>query len=274
MIFFPVVAILGMTGVLLDQEPPPAPQGDRLALEEQVLRQLANPLSAMASIATILDFDYHIGPGEDGHRTTMFVQPTIPIHLGESWNVVSRTNLPIVYQEEISPGSGTQTGIGDLTEVAYLAKVQPGPRGWVWGGGPIVQIPIGSEDLLTNHKFSLGPSMAFVKQEGDFTYGVIASQLWSIGGSDQRPDVNVGLLDPFVTYRSEGLWNLTLHVPATYNFHAQQWTVPVSLTVEKLVSFQAMPVTITFGVRYWAEGPDSGPHDLAFRFGLTLVLPK
>ena len=256
-----------MAGVLLDQEPPPAPQ-------EEVLRQLANPLSAMASVATFLDFDYHIGPGEDGHRTSMLVQPTIPLRLGETWNLVSRTILPIVYQEEISPGSGTQTGIGDLSEVVYVAKVEPGPRGWVWGGGPIVQVPIGSEDLLTNGKFSLGPSMAFVKQEGDLTYGMIASQLWSIGGSDQRPDVNVGLLDPFVTYRSEGLWNLTLHVPATYNFHAQQWTVPVSLTVEKLVSFQSMPVTITFGVRYWAEGPDSAPHDLAFRFGLTLVLPK
>jgi hypothetical protein len=228
----------------------------------------------MASIATTLDFDYHIGPGEDGHRTTVSFQPTVPLHLGEFWNVVSRSNIPVIYQEEIKPGAGSQYGFGDLTEALYLAKVQPGPRGWVWGAGPIIQIPIGTEDLLTNEKFSLGPSAAFVKQQDDFTYGLIASQLWSIGGSSQRPGVNVGLYSPFVTYRSENLWNLTLQVPVTYDFNGHQWTVPVLLEADKLVSFRQIPITISFGVRYWAEGPTSSPHDLSFRFGLTLAFPR
>lgn len=268
----PIIALLGLA--LLAQEPQAKTPEEIQQEEEQLLKQLANPLSAMASVATLLDFDYHIGPGEDGHRTTLSFQPTVPLSLGEQWSIVSRSVLPVVYQEEITPGAGSQAGIGDLTEAVYAAKMEPGPRGWVWGAGPIVQIPIGSEDLLTNKKWSLGPSIAFVKQQDDLTYGLIASQLWSIGGSGQRPDVNVGLYSPFLTYQSTGLWNLELQVPFTYDFNAHQWTVPVLLTIEKLVSFQKVPVTISFGVRYWAEGPQSSPHDLAFRFGLTLAFPN
>jgi hypothetical protein len=268
----PIVAILALS--LLAQEPPAKPPEEVQHNEEQLLKQLANPLSAMASVATVLNFDYHIGPGEDGHRTTLSFQPTIPLHLGEQWNIVSRTVLPIVYQEDVTPGAGSQLGIGDLTEAVYAAKVEPGPRGWVWGAGPIVQVPIGSEDLLTNKKWSLGPSAAAVKQLDDFTFGIIASQIWSIGGSGQRPDVNMGLYSPFITYQSEGLWNLELQVPFTYDFNAHQWTVPVQLRIEKLVSFKKVPVTISFGVRYWADGPQSSPHDLAFFFGLTLAFPN
>jgi hypothetical protein len=135
-------------------------------------------------------------------------------------------------------------------------------------------MPTGSNDLLTSGKWSVGPSLAVVKQQDDFTFGVIASQLWSVAGSSQRSDISAGTLEPFVTYRAEGLWNLSLHVPCSYDFHAHQWAIPAILTVEKLVSYQKNPVTISFGLRYWADSPDSGPHDLGFEFGLTLVFPN
>jgi hypothetical protein len=257
----------------VQQTAPPTPEEVQRS-EEELLQKLANPLAALASFTTDLEFDYHIGPGEAGHRATLFLQPQIPVHLGDTWNVISRSVFPVVYQENVSPGSGTQLGVGDLTEALYLATVQPGRLGWVWGFGPIVQIPIGSEKLLTYDKFSLGPSMGFVKQEDLFTYGLVAAQFWSIGGSEQRADVNVLSFQPFLTIRSHNLWNLTLQVPSSYDWNARAWTVPVALTVEKLVSFQEVPVTINFGIRYWAEAPQSAPHDFAFQFGLTLIFPK
>ena len=265
---------LWAAGVPAVQDPPPPAPQERPLSEEQVLQRLANPLAALASFSLTADFDYHIGPLEEGHRTTMSVQPQVPLSLGEEWNIVSRTILPVIYQEETFPGAGNQFGVGDLTEAVYLVAAQPSRRGWIGGVGPIFRLPVGSDDLLSSKKWALGPSLALIRQQDDFTFGVIASQLWSFAGSDRRPDISVLTFDPFATWRMVGLWNLTLHLPSSYDFRADQWTIPAALTVEKLVSFQKAPVTISFGIRWWADGPDSGPHDLGFRFGLTLVFPK
>jgi hypothetical protein len=266
-----VLAVGGAWGV---QEAAPPAQEEQKAKEEALLQKLANPLAALASFAIIGDFDYHVGPLEEGHRSTWNLKPTIPLHLGDEWNVISRTNLPVIYQEDIAPGSGAQAGVGDLVEALYLAAVQPGRRGWIWGAGPLIRMPTGSDPLLTAGKWAVGPSVAAVKQQDDFTFGLIAGQLWSVAGSDQRSDISVCTLEPFVTYRAEGLWNLSLHMPCSYDFHARQWTIPATLTVEKLVSYQRYPVTISFGLRYWADAPDNAPHDLAFQFGLTVVFPN
>ena len=162
------------------------------------------------------------------------------------------------------------------SERRYGTVAAPGndPRVLTVGAMNTEGTPDRSDDLMTAGKWALGPSVAAVQLKGDFTYGLIASQLWSFAGSDKRSDLEVGTLEPFVTYRTENLWNLSLRVPSSYDFISHQWLIPVSLTVEKLVSFQAYPVTISFGLRYWADGPDNGPHDLAFRFGLTFVFPN
>jgi len=274
MIIAAVFLMLGSAGAWAVQEPQQATLEERKKSAEELLKELANPLSALASLAILTDFDYHIGPGLDGHRTTVNLQPTLPVHLGDQWNLISRSNLPVIYQEEIAPGAGTQFGVGDVTEALYLAAVEPTGRGWIFGVGPVLRAPTGSDDLMTAGKWALGPSLAAVQLKGDFNYGLIASQLWSFAGSDKRSDIEIGTLEPFVTYRAENLWNLSLRVPTSYDFISHQWIIPVSLTVEKLVSFQAYPVTISFGLRYWADGPDNGPHDLAFRFGLTFVFPN
>jgi hypothetical protein len=258
--------------------PPQEPAGPTAeevrAQEERLLQRLANPLASLASLKLTADFDYHVGPLEEGHRTTLLVQPTIPIHLGDEWNLISRTVLPVIYQEDVAPGVGNQSGVGDLTEILFVAAVQPGGSAWIWGVGPLIRIPTGSDDLLTSRKVAVGPAAALVRQEGDFTVGVILSQFWSVRGSSQAPDVEIGTVEPFVTYRTEGLWNLTLHIPCLYDFHAHQWTIPAALTVEKLVSFQRRPVTISFGLRYWADSSDAAAHDLGFEFSLTIVFPN
>jgi hypothetical protein len=40
------------------------------------------------------------------------IQPVIPISLSEEWNIISRTIAPLVTQNDIFPGSGSQSGLG------------------------------------------------------------------------------------------------------------------------------------------------------------------
>ncbi len=271
---FLTLLLLQAAGSPSGQETAPPVLEQRKLTPDELLQKLANPLAALASFGMTSDFDYHVGPEEAGHRHTSTLQVTLPLSLGENWNVVSKTITPFVYQEEIFPGADTQFGVGDLTQVVYLAAVQPGRRGWVAGAGPLLRIPSSSDELLSSEKWSLGPSLALVRQHDDVTLGLIGGHVWSVAGDEDRPDISVTTLEPFITWRTEGLWNLSLRTTASYNHKEDEWTVPLILSVEKLASFLTRPVTITFGLRYWAEGPDAAPHDFGFRFGVTLVLQK
>ncbi len=273
MVLVALLTLLGSAWAVQEPATPPT-QEEQKVDEELLLQKLANPLAALASLKITLDMESHIGPDLDGHRSTWNFQPTIPLHLGDQWNLISRTALPLIYQEEVAPGAGSQFGIGDLTEALYLAAVKPGKRGWIVGAGPVARIPTGQDDLLTMGKWAVGPSAAAVQQYEDFTVGVILSQFWSVAGSEKRADVSLGTIEPFFTYRAEGLWNLSLKVPITRDFIADQWIIPATLTIEKLVSYQQYPITLSFGARYWIEGPDSAPHDLGFQFSLTFVFPN
>jgi hypothetical protein len=54
----------------------------------------------------------------------------------------------------------------------------------------------------------------------------------------------------------------------------EEWSVPLNLTVAKLVVIEKQPISLTAGVRYWAESPDNGPDGYGFRTGITFLFPK
>jgi hypothetical protein len=53
-----------------------------------------------------LNYDQDTGPARAGDRWLVNIQPVVPIELGEDWNLISRTILPVVWQDDIYPGAG------------------------------------------------------------------------------------------------------------------------------------------------------------------------
>ena len=43
--------------------------------------------------------------------------------------------------------------------------------------------------------------------------------------------------------------------------------------VAKIVKVGQQPISITGGVRYWADSPDTGPHGFGGRLGMTFLFP-
>jgi hypothetical protein len=198
-------------------------------------KQLANPVAALISVPFQLNYDTDIGPADDGDRWILNIQPVIPISIGQDWNLISRTILPLVSQDDIYPGAGSQTGIGDIVQSLFFSPKAPTAGGWIWGVGPVFLFPSGTDDLLTADKWGAGPTAVMLKQQGAWTYGMLANHIWSYAGDDNRNDVSSTFIQPFLSYTTPDAWTVPLQTESTYDWEAEEWTVPINGVVSKVI---------------------------------------
>ena len=221
-----------------------------------------------------LNYDEKIGPKDDGSRWLLNFQPVIPISLSEDWNLISRTIVPVIDQDDIFPGAGSQTGTGDVVQSLFFSPVKPTEGGWIWGAGPVFLLPTGSDDLLTADKWGAGPTAVALKQQGPWTYGMLTNHIWSFAGDDDRADISTTFLQPFVSYTTPTAWTYSLQTETTYDWENAQWAVPINAVVTKVTKIGDQLVSVGAGVRYWAESPESGPEGWGVRLIFTLLFPK
>jgi hypothetical protein len=119
-----------------------------------------------------------------------------------------------------------------------------------------------------------GPSAVVLKQFNGWTVGMLANHIWSFAGNSDRSDINSTFLQPFISYTTKDAWTFTLNTESTYNWEAHQWSVPINFQVSKLVVIDKQPISLTAGVRYWAESAQNGPEGLGLRTAITLLFPK
>ena len=244
------------------------------ASEASLAMQLSNPVAALISVPMQLNYDQDIGPADDGDRWQLNVQPVIPFGLNDDWNLISRTILPLVHQSDIFPGAGSQTGTGDIVQSLFFSPKAPTASGWIWGAGPVLLLPTGSNDLLTTDKWGVGPTAVVLKQSNGWTRGLLANHIGSFAGDGDRADVNATFLQPFLTYTTPTQWTFAVNTESTYDWENEQWSVPVNANVSRLMRFGNQMVSLGGGVRYWFDSPDSGPEGFGFRMTLTLLFPR
>jgi len=243
--------------------------------DEEIALAAQNPIAAMASVPLQYNYDQKIGPQEDGHKNYVNVQPVIPFSIGEDWNLISRTIVPVVDQEDIFPGAGSQSGIGDITQSLFFSPKKPSSGGWIWGVGPVIYLPTASDDLLGAEKWGLGPTAVFLKQEHGWTYGTLVNHIWSVGGDSDRADISSTFLQPFLSYTTKNHTTFAVNTESTYNWETEKWSVPIHLIVKQMLKVGEQRLQLEAAARYWADSPDAtGPNGWGARFTVTFLFPK
>jgi hypothetical protein len=250
-----------------------APAGGASA--DELAKQLSNPVAALISVPLQLNYDdgYGTGGDGDGERFTLNVQPVVPISLNEDWNVISRTILPVIHQDDVIPGDSS-SGIGDITQSLFFSPKQPTASGWILGAGPAFLLPTASEDELGTEQWAIGPTIVALKQTEDgITYGALWNYLVSVAGDDDRADVDSTFIQPFLAKAFPGGRTATINLESSYDFEGKHWNVPVNLMYSKVTKIGNKMVSFAGGARYYLETPPGGP-DWGLRFVVTLLYPK
>jgi hypothetical protein len=236
---------------------------------EALAKAAQNPVADMISIPFQDNIGLGYGPGNKDTQNVLNIQPVIPLHVTEDWNVITRSILPIVTQPSFTGGSAT-TGLGDLTVTAFLSPAKPGDV--IWGVGPVASFPTATSPFTGSQStWGLGPSAVVLAMPGHWVLGVLVNQIWSVAGAS----ASQMLIQYFANYNFRGGWYLTTAPILTADWNAlagQQWVVPFGAGGGKIFRIGKLPFNGNVSAYYNAVRPDIGP-EWTLRVQLALLLP-
>ena len=238
---------------------------------EDLQKASQNPIADLVSLPFQSNTNFNAGPF-NRTQEVLNIQPVVPMHLGDNWNVISRTIIPVMSQPSPSFDSNTN-GVGDITQSLFLSPVHPGKL--IWGVGPVFTVPSASDPILGTGKVLVGPTAVFLMTPGHWVLGVLLNNQWSVGGNPLRPPVNAFLAQPFINYNMEHGWYLTTSPVITANWLAaagEKWTVPVGGGFGRVFRVGDQPVNAQVQAFYNVERP-TGASDWQLRFDVALLFP-
>jgi hypothetical protein len=238
----------------------------------ELAKKLANPISSLISVPFQNNTDYGIGDLK-GSRNTLNIQPVVPFSLSKNLNLIARVIMPIVSQYNITGAKETQSGLGDFVVSGFFSPAVS-KNGFTWGAGPVFLLPFGTNDYLTGKKFGIGPTAVALKQSHGFTFGALVNQIWSVSGSDARPDVNQMFLQPFFTYNWKTGAGLGFNFEYTQNWQAGSSTVFFNPIVTGVTSLGRQKLQLGAGPRINMAAPSGGSSDWGWRVVAVFLFPR
>ena len=206
--------------------------------------QAANDPTASIStlqLQMLYSGDYH--NLENGHATTLQIRGAVPFKTG-SLNHILRATIPLAID---TPSESS--GLSDLTLFDLI--VFPLSKGR-WGIGPVILLPTATDDALGAEKWALGPALGLTYPYKKMLFGLFNQNLFTIGGDDDRPDVNVSILQPIFNLSLGNGWSVgTSEMNVTYDWEKEDWVnIPIGGKVSKFFKGAEIPVQLSASVEY------------------------
>jgi hypothetical protein len=251
--------LTGVSAHAQEDKPSSSVQATGSDSAEELAKKLQNPIGDLYTIPFQSNTNFNVGPHK-GTQEILNIQPVIPIHLNEDWNLITRTILPVIWNPSLLPAPSVPQGTGPTTFSAFLSPSKF-KDGWLWGVGPVVQIPTISSPTLGSNVWGAGPALVIVKMAGPIVAGALINNVFSLGGTSGPTGTRYATFtfNPFLNYNFKGGWFIGSAPIVTANEYGsgQRWTVPVGLQGGRLIKlFDKLPVNLLVGAYYNVVKPE------------------
>ncbi len=245
-----------------------APSAAELAAE------LSNPNSAVATMALKAQYRIFEGalPTADNQSSTLLLfQPGLPFVLGSGAKIIWRPAIPILLDQAVPDpmgGFSGEAGLGDIAfDLAYAPKAAPGR---LLAFGFFTSLPTATDDLGSD-RWTLGPEILLGKATAKYVLGLFPNHQWSVGGSGDA-DISVTSIQMFYTAIRGGGWTVGTGPSSTYDWKAEQWTVPIQINAGRTVILNGRPWKLGGEINYYVEKADGFGPEWMFSFSVAPVV--
>lgn len=243
--------------------------------EAELAKKLNNPVAALISVPIEYIVDENIGPLEKGKATQYKLSPVVPISLNDEWNVISRTIVSFVDQDNIPSTGLGESGTSDIVESVFFSPKAPTDSGWIWGAGSIFLLDTASEDELGAGKWGVGPTAVALKQDGPWTYGLLSHYLTDVSGDDDRADIEQVFVQPFLSYTiSKTKTTFSFFAESTRDLEVDETSTVATAQIGQMFKVGTQIMQVRIGVRHWVESTRFGPDSTTLTAKLTFLFPK
>ena len=222
--------------------------------EASLAKAAQNPVANMVSLP--LQWNYTSGGGLDSSTELVLnVQPVLPLPIGKRWLIVARTVVPFVSNP--LPNGRQSGGIADIQEQAYFTEAKP--RKITRALGPIFSFPTATNFLSRTGQWGLGPTAVVLAMPRQWVIGVLANNIWRIGGEAHGEVLNAFTIQPFINFNLPRAWSISTSPAITSNWSApddERWTVPIGVGVSKVTHIAEQPVNLELQYYHNVKRPD------------------
>jgi hypothetical protein len=246
--------------------PPPAPTPGAMT-EQELAKSLHNPFEDFVKIPIQSTTGFEVS---GYHGEALNIAPSVPVALNPQWDVIAQPSLTTTYL----PSPNNQFGLGDLQASFFLTPAKS--TTWIWGVGPIFQLPTATGRDLGTGRWSAGPTAALIYSKGPWFNGILVYQLMSFAGNHARGSVNQTFLEPDVSYNFDSGWFIQWEPSITYDWTAEAgnaWTVPMGADIGKAFKLRSEDLALQVGAYDLLKRPDGAPSWI-LRASITFQFPR
>jgi hypothetical protein len=117
-LFAPLMVVFLLAALSAQAAEPPQSTTQQTS-DEELVKETQNPVADLITVPLQNNFNF----GTGSKNRTVYVgniQPVIPIHITEDWNLITRTIMPIINQPSLFQGTGSATGLGDINPTFFF----------------------------------------------------------------------------------------------------------------------------------------------------------